>query len=90
MSSKPKIFLEVLRDSKKNIHRIILNKKTFNFKDLKRWRFYLRIFIEYFWAVCDVLEKDFNEQMRMILKEADTGKKRARAIIGINLGNWED
>lgn len=90
MPSKAKVFLEVIRDSKENIHKIILNKKDFNFTDLKRWRFYLKIFIEYFWAVCDVLGKDFNEQMRMVLKEANAGKKRARAIIGINLGNWED
>ncbi len=90
MSAKAKVFLEVIRDSKKKIHRIILNKKAFNFTDIKRWKFYLIIFIAYFWAVCDVLGKDFNEQMRMILKEANAGKKRARAIIGINLGNWED
>jgi len=90
MSSKAKVFLEVIRNSKKEGRKIILNKKKFNFNDLKRWRFYLTIFIEYFWAVCNVLGKDFNEQMRMVLKEADAGKKRARAIIGINLGNWED
>ncbi|HUS49141.1 MAG TPA: hypothetical protein VMZ91_03195 [Candidatus Paceibacterota bacterium] len=89
MSIKKKnYFINILHGNKRENHRILINERVFNLNDIKRWKLYLKLILQYINYLCDINDKDVHLLLQEIIKNVNDESRLFKKRMGYLLGDW--
>lgn len=87
---KKNLFIDVIHGKRYETHRIIINERVFNLNDMKKWKLYLKLFLQYINYLHDIKQKDISLCLREIIKKVNKESKMFKRKMGYILGDWSD
>lgn len=89
MSIKKKnYFISVLREDRKEHHKVLINERFFNLNDIEKWRLYTKLILQYVNYLYEINDKDINLFLRGVIKEVNEESKKFKRRMGYELGDW--
>ena len=85
-----KYFINVLHGKKQENHRVLINERIFYLNDIKRWRLYLKLILQYINYLCETNSQDINLFLKGVINEVIEESNKFKRRMGYILGDWSD
>lgn len=85
---KKSFFISIIHGKEYENHRIVINERVFKLNDIKKWRLYLKLILQYVNYLCEINDKDMHLLLQDIIKQVKSESKQFKRKMGYELGDW--
>ena len=78
---KKRLFISIIHGNKQENHRILINERVFNLNDIRKWRLYLKLILQYINNLYEINDKEFDLFLRDVVKDVKKEAKQFRRSV---------
>lgn len=85
---KKNCFITALRGYNRESHKILINERVFYLHDIKKWKLYLKLILQYINYLHELNEKNIEIFLKEVITEVNNDSRAFSRKMGYELGDW--